>query len=583
MTPPFFGLGPVLGGSASLGSRPLSAAVIAYRTATGISASNAKKVDSLLTKLTTAAGGTAPVFLWLGGSDYNSATNVKTVIGGDLTAVGGHVASPTVNAKSLRTTRTSKFLRGANPTSGDARWTWAVWSEHKDETTDHIILALRNSGASERGPHVYLSPQTPQSTLSSSAAGTGNNVNINPVNAGSRCLIGPSFAGLAYDAADTGATTRVYFNATYENRNLTVYNSHAFVRIGGIDDSLAGGFEYLYSNAEFYAAAAWETDLTEAQLAAVRIALYNAGVQAKHTTVPAMVYLGDSTTGSKWNVEIHSSTVGGAWRNRVAMGAPIGVSPGDMGGQSFAWHYGLQATVIQTLNSLPYEDRYFIYTADSPAGMGPGGTFQDFWDAIGVTVGDADGFYDVMEQWLLDIEAATGCQIVLTSYIQGTTAGAGEDDRNRVAALAAANPSFIFIDLWNEPHNKPATTAYGFYSDTIHQTTAGSQVQAEYITSVLPHPNATSAPRFNIAAPPTITGTQTSGSVLSCSTGTLHVAGTSYTYQWLRNLAAIGGATSSTYTLAAGDVGNRVACRVTAVKSGQPSASFTAAPTGIIA
>lgn len=563
------------------GQGPLSAIVAAHQAATSISKPNARKVDRLLAALTSAAGGTAPAFLWIGGSDYSGASSLRAVIGGTGTLQGGNATSPTINAKSFRTTRSTKFARFTNPTAADARWTWAVWADHKDESTDHILLALRNAGTTERGPHLVLFPQTPQTSLTSSAAGTGSNSNVNPVNAGPRCLIGPSFQGFAYDAADTGATFRAYFGATYETRNLTVYNSHANLRIGGIDDTANSSFGYLLSNVEFYAVAGWEIDLTEAQLAAVRIALYDSGIQPRHSTVPAMIYLGDSTTGSVWNVQMHSGTQGGAWRNRCAMGAPIGVSPGDMGGKAFNWHFSLKHTIIQTLNSLPYAERLFCYTADSPAGMGPGGTFQDFWDEIGVTVGDADGFYSVMEDWLLDIKNATGCRIVLCSYIQGTTAGAGTDDRNRVAALAAAN-GFDFVDLWNEPHSKVPTTVAGFYGDAIHPTTAGAIVLSEFLTSSLAHPYATAAPRFNLAAPPTITGTLTSGQVLTCSTGTPHVAGTSYSYQWLRNLATISGATSSTYTLQAADVGNRISCRVTAIKSGQPSASFTAGPTAPI-
>jgi hypothetical protein len=251
-----------------------------------------------------------------------------------------------------------------------------------------------------------------------------------------------------------------------------------------------------------------------------------------------------------------------------------------MGGKAFNWHFSLKNSIIETLNSLPYQDRYFVYVADSPVGMN---NVQAFWDEIGVPLNDAPGFYAKMEEWLLEIEAATGCKIVLGTYIQGVGNPSAETDRNYVAAIVADNPTFTLVDFWNEPHSRVNTTAYGFYADSIHQTSAGSQVQAEFITSILPHPNMAAAPRFNVAAPPVITGTQTSGSVLSCSTGTPHVAGDSYTYQWLRNLAVIAGATSSNYTLQAADVGNRVACRVTAVKSGQPSASFTAAPTGVIA
>jgi hypothetical protein len=80
-------------------------------------------------------------------------------------------------------------------------------------------------------------------------------------------------------------------------------------------------------------------------------------------------------------------------------------------------------------------------------------------------------------------------------------------------------------------------------------------------------------------AAPTITGTAKQGSVLSDSPGTW--AGTApigYTYQWQRNGATnIAGATSSTYTLSAGDVGDTIDVRVTAANAGG-SASASSAP-----
>jgi hypothetical protein len=54
------------------------------------------------------------------------------------------------------------------------------------------------------------------------------------------------------------------------------------------------------------------------------------------------------------------------------------------------------------------------------------------------------------------------------------------------------------------------------------------------------------------------------GSVLTCSKGTWAGLPTVFTYEWLRGSSAIGGATKSTYTVAAADVGKQLSCRVTA-------------------
>jgi hypothetical protein len=71
-------------------------------------------------------------------------------------------------------------------------------------------------------------------------------------------------------------------------------------------------------------------------------------------------------------------------------------------------------------------------------------------------------------------------------------------------------------------------------------------------------------------AAPTISGSTTQGQTLTSSTGTWNTndafLGT-YTYQWTRNTSNISGATSSTYSTVAGDVGNSIACKVTSTNN----------------
>lgn len=64
---------------------------------------------------------------------------------------------------------------------------------------------------------------------------------------------------------------------------------------------------------------------------------------------------------------------------------------------------------------------------------------------------------------------------------------------------------------------------------------------------------------------PVVSGTPTVGQTTSSTTGTWTGVGTiTYAYQWLDDGAAISGATSSTYTLTAGEEGGFITCRVTA-------------------
>jgi len=81
---------------------------------------------------------------------------------------------------------------------------------------------------------------------------------------------------------------------------------------------------------------------------------------------------------------------------------------------------------------------------------------------------------------------------------------------------------------------------------------------------------------------PVVTGTATTGDTLSTSNGSWLDSPSSYTYQWQRCSSGclnIGGATGSTYTLQAADVGDTVRAVVTASNSGG-SASADSTQTG---
>lgn len=82
---------------------------------------------------------------------------------------------------------------------------------------------------------------------------------------------------------------------------------------------------------------------------------------------------------------------------------------------------------------------------------------------------------------------------------------------------------------------------------------------------------------------PVVSGTPTVGQTLSTTNGTWSGVGTiTYAYQWLDDGAAISGATSSTYTLTAGEEGGFITCRVTATDD-NGSASATSNSLGPVA
>lgn len=76
---------------------------------------------------------------------------------------------------------------------------------------------------------------------------------------------------------------------------------------------------------------------------------------------------------------------------------------------------------------------------------------------------------------------------------------------------------------------------------------------------------------------PVISGTLAIGSVLSTTDGTWTNSPISYTYQWKRNGANIGGATANTYTLTASDPGTAITVTVTATNAGGSNSATSAA------
>jgi hypothetical protein len=101
-------------------------------------------------------------------------------------------------------------------------------------------------------------------------------------------------------------------------------------------------------------------------------------------------------------------------------------------------------------------------------------------------------------------------------------------------------------------------------------------------------PPPVSAPAPAMMASPSVTGTATQGNTLTASNGSWSGSPTSYAYQWSdcntsgANCTSIGGAISSSYTLASGDVGNTIRVVVTATNS-SGSASSASAATAVVA
>lgn len=110
-------------------------------------------------------------------------------------------------------------------------------------------------------------------------------------------------------------------------------------------------------------------------------------------------------------------------------------------------------------------------------------------------------------------------------------------------------------------------------------------------TSITRSSAAVSVPRvLTVPSKVTLSGTPTVGSTLTASPGTWGPSPVTLKYQWLRDGAAISGATSKTYRLVSADAGHELSVRVAGLKSGYTGVTrtsatveakwgFTAAPT----
>ena len=74
---------------------------------------------------------------------------------------------------------------------------------------------------------------------------------------------------------------------------------------------------------------------------------------------------------------------------------------------------------------------------------------------------------------------------------------------------------------------------------------------------------------------PDMTGTNTLGSTLTCSTGTWTNSPTGYAYQWFQNNTPLIGQTLNTHVITAGDISSTLICRVTATNADGGNQAFS--------
>ena len=182
--------------------------------------------------------------------------------------------------------------------------------------------------------------------------------------------------------------------------------------------------------------------------------------------------------------------------------------------------------------------------------------------------------------------AAPGSQA--TTFYNGTYASVGGTSMAAPAVagiiglMLSVNPSATLAQLKNalytttDPVAGTRRVAYG----RVNAYRAVTAIQsAPPPTTTSGSPPAT-APPANTSVP-SISGTDQQGSTLTTTAGTWSGTPTAYAYQWLRcsstGCSALSGATSSSYLLGSGDVGDQMKVTVTASNAGGSSAATSGA------
>ncbi len=141
------------------------------------------------------------------------------------------------------------------------------------------------------------------------------------------------------------------------------------------------------------------------------------------------------------------------------------------------------------------------------------------------------------------------------TFAQGTSTGvlfADSGSLQVTRGTGVANAKALLLHLGN---------AVGDQADTVSATVAAPVVTLRKGSAV------------------TVSGNPTVGKKLTAHHGSWDAKGVRYSYQWLRDGAAVQGATKQTYTLGSSDAGHRLQVQVTATAKGHQDGSATSKPT----
>jgi hypothetical protein len=141
--------------------------------------------------------------------------------------------------------------------------------------------------------------------------------------------------------------------------------------------------------------------------------------------------------------------------------------------------------------------------------------------------------------------------------------------RNGTPIASATNVTYKLVTA--DVGTKITVTATGSLSGYVPKTSTSTATSA--ILNGKP---------FTKSATPVITGSLKVGKTLGTNNGYWNPSPTKVTYQWLRNLVPITGATAKTYKLTAADKGTSIRVKITVTKTGYATTTKTSRPSSAV-
>lgn len=165
-----------------------------------------------------------------------------------------------------------------------------------------------------------------------------------------------------------------------------------------------------------------------------------------------------------------------------------------------------------------------------------------------------------------------------------TISGTPQVGAKLTASAGAWKPAPVSLSYqWLRNGNAIAGATKSSY--TLTKADGGAKVSVRVTGKKSGHATVTktsaarSVPKVLSSTKPTISGSTVVGSKLTVTHGTW-TKGTKLSTQWLRNGAAIRGATGSSYTVGSGDIGKRISVRVTGSQNGYTTLAQVSNATG---